>query len=123
MLLLIGHRGGDNHDVFSDKNVAVGSIKPVYSENNTQYTPAKNNNLTVSFSGRIFNFPELKAELEKKGYRFITANSDELIVNLYLEYGKDCVRKINGQFAFSIWDKTKQELFLARDRIGILPLF
>ncbi len=123
MLLLIEHRGGDTHDVFFDKNVATGNIKPVDSEDNSQYNPAIHNNLTVSFSGRIFNSSELKAELEKKGYRFITANSDELIVNLYLEYGKDCVKKINGQFAFSIWDKTKQELFLARDRIGILPLF
>ncbi len=125
MLSLIRHRGSDDCNIFIDNNIATGSkgLCEADSDNNSQYASVKNHNLTVSFSGRIFNYPELKSELEKKGYRFITLDSEELIIYLYSEYGKDCVNKLNGQFAFSIWDKTKQELFLTRDRIGILPLF
>ena len=62
-------------------------------------------------------------ELVKLGYRFKTSSDTEVIIKLYEEYKEDCLNKLNGQFAFAIWDKEKEELFLARDRVGIRPLY
>jgi len=78
---------------------------------------------TITFNGEVFNFLELRRDLESRGYRFRTRSDTEVILHLYAEYGKDCVRHMNGQWAFAIWDRRRRRLFLSRDRMGIRPLY
>jgi len=75
------------------------------------------------YNGEIFNYIELRDELVKLGYKFKTSSDTEVLIKLYEEYKEECLNKLNGQFAFAIWDKEKNELFLARDRVGIRPLY
>ena len=77
----------------------------------------------IVFNGEIFNYIELRPLLEKRGHIFSTNSDTEVILHLYEEFGQDCLQYLNGQFAIAIWDKNQQKLFLARDRIGIRPLF
>ena len=78
---------------------------------------------TVTYNGELYNTPELRADLETRGYRFTTHSDTEVLLNSYIEYGAACVERFNGIFAFGIWDEYRDELFLARDRLGVKPLF
>ena len=78
---------------------------------------------TVTYNGELYNIPELKADLESRGYRFTTHSDTEVLLVAYIEYGLTCVERFNGIFAFGIWDEYRDQLFLARDRLGIKPLF
>ena len=71
----------------------------------------------------VYNFQELRIELESLGHQFRSRTDSEVVLHAYVEWGSDCVNRFNGMFAFAIWDKTRQELFLARDRYGIKPLY
>ncbi|MBP2638253.1 MAG: asnO [Firmicutes bacterium] len=77
----------------------------------------------ITYNGELYNTPELKAELEARGHRFTTHCDTEVLLVAYIEWGEACVEKFNGIYAFGIWDETRQSLFLARDRIGVKPLF
>ena len=77
----------------------------------------------VTFSGELYNFRELRRDLQVRGHRFKTRSDTEVLLRSYLEWGEGCVAKLNGMFAFAIWDTTRQRLLLARDRLGIKPLF
>lgn len=77
----------------------------------------------IVFNGEIYNFPELRKDLESRGCKFLTRSDTEVILHLYEIYGPDCVRHLRGMFAFAIWDSRKRSIFLARDRIGKKPLF
>jgi len=79
--------------------------------------------LCVTFNGEIFNYLELREELVSKGHTFATRSDTEVILNAYREYGEDCVRHFNGQWAFAIWNTVERKMFLSRDRAGIRPLF
>jgi asparagine synthase (glutamine-hydrolysing) len=80
-------------------------------------------NIWLIYNGEIYNFRELRKELEEKGYEFCSRTDTEVIVCAYMEWGIDCVNKFNGMFAFALWDNHKKELYLARDRYGIKPLY
>ncbi len=82
-----------------------------------------NNSLWITFNGEIFNYIELREELIKKGHRFATGSDTEVLLHLYQEEGERCVERLNGQWAFAIWDAPKQKLFLSRDRFGVRPLY
>jgi asparagine synthase (glutamine-hydrolysing) len=77
----------------------------------------------ITFNGEIFNYLELRGELIAKGHAFGTRSDTEVILNAYREYGEECVRRFNGQWAFAIWDAVEQKMFLSRDRAGVRPLF
>ena len=125
MIQTLRHRGPEETGLYIDNRIALAharlsiidiseGIQPIHNEDKS---------LWIIFNGEIFNYPELRAELIKAGHKFYTKSDTEVIVHLYEEYGIDSLQKLNGQFAFAIWDSNKQTLFIARDRVGILPLF
>ncbi|MBV5335039.1 MAG: asparagine synthase (glutamine-hydrolyzing), partial [Sulfuricurvum sp.] len=77
----------------------------------------------IVYNGEIFNYLELRTKLESSGVRFKTSSDTEVVIQMYARYGSDCLTQFNGQFSFCIWDRNKKEMFLARDRVGIRPLF
>lgn len=125
MLTRVHHRGPDECGIYVCDNVGFGSVRLSIIDiaGGQQPLPNENLNLWIVFNGEIFNYIELRKELEEKGHHFRTQSDTEVLVHLYDEYGENCLSKLNGQFVFSIWDKNKKELFLARDRVGIRPLF
>ena len=90
-----------------------GGHQPVFNEDRSAW---------IVFNGEIYNFPELRPELEKRGHRFYTKTDTEVIIHLYEEMGADCVQKLRGMFSLAIYDRTKRKLVLARDRLGKKPL-
>ncbi|UUZ81148.1 asparagine synthase (glutamine-hydrolyzing) [Paenibacillus sp. P26] len=84
---------------------------------------AQENDYVITYSGEIYNYRELSQELKSRGHSFKTRSDTEVLLHSYMEWGHSCVERLNGIFAFGIWDNKKQELFLARDRLGVKPLF
>jgi asparagine synthase (glutamine-hydrolysing) len=125
MLTRIRHRGPDESGIFLNDEIGLGSVRLSIIDLSTGTMPLSNTDqsLWIVFNGEIFNYIELKAELVALGHQFETSSDTEVIVHLYEEFGPEFVHKLNGQFAIAIWDKDKEELFLARDRVGIRPLF
>ena len=81
------------------------------------------NQVVLTFSGEVYNFTELRSELTALGHQFRTRSDTEVVLHAYLQWGADCVTRLNGMFAFGIWDERRQELLLARDRLGVKPLY
>ncbi len=123
---LIAHRGPDAEGYFTDNDISLGHRRLAIidlSPRGNQPMLNDENNLAIVFNGEIYNFKELKKELEKKGYKFKSDSDTEVIIKGYEEYGQEICSRLDGMFAFVIWDKKKKELFLARDRIGKKPLY
>jgi asparagine synthase (glutamine-hydrolysing) len=125
MLTRIKHRGPDQSGVYVSSKAAIGSVRLSIIDLSSGTMPISNqdDSLWIVFNGEIFNYIELKEDLLLKNHSFKTHSDTEVILHLYEEYGPECLSKLNGQFAIAIWDKNKEELFLARDRVGIRPLF
>ncbi len=125
MLASIRHRGPDQFGIYLDGQVALGSARLSIVDLGGGQQPIANEDETlwVVFNGEIFNYRELRPELQARGHRFATATDTEVLLHLYEEYGASCLDRLNGQFAFAIWDTRSQSLFLARDRLGVRPLF
>ena len=125
MLTRIKHRGPDESGIYLSEDIGMGSVRLSIIDLSTGTMPLSNTDesLWIVFNGEIFNYIELKEELLVKNHTFKTHSDTEVIVHLYEEYGPEFLKKLNGQFTIAIWDKNKQELFLARDRVGIRPLF
>ena len=125
MLTRIKHRGPDESGIYLSNKIGLGSVRLSIIDLSTGTMPLSNfdESLWIVFNGEIFNYIELKEELINKNHIFKTNSDTEVVVHLYEEYGPEFLNKLNGQFAIAIWDKKKQELFLARDRVGIRPLF
>src|SRR5918996_2738986 len=119
------HRGPDDEGFYVDKHVGLAIRRLNIIDLVTGHQPITNEDgrVWIVFNGEIYNFPELRTEMERKGHRFATNSDTETIVHLYEEYGVDCVKKLNGMFAFAIWDSRNERLFLARDRLGVKPLY
>src|SRR3989344_8379098 len=119
------HRGPDQADFWLGNEVSFGhnrlSIIDL-SENGRQPMWDADRTAVIVFNGEIYNFQELRRDLEKK-YKFKSQSDTEVILCAYKEYGLDCLNKLNGIFAFAIWDDRKKELLLARDRMGVKPLY
>ncbi len=125
MVQSLRHRGPDEEGVFQDGEVGLAHSRLSIIDLSGGRQPMQNcaRSACIVFNGEIFNFVELMEFLEGKGHRFATRSDTEVILNLYTEYGLDCVHLMNGQWAFALWDAGKKRLFLSRDRFGILPLF
>jgi len=125
MLSRIWYRGPDESGIYHSRKATLGSVRLSIIDLAGGQQPISDvsGRYWIVFNGEIFNYVELKRDLEKKGIRFRTTSDTEVLVQLYATYGKKCLSMLNGQFAFAIWDKGKEELFLARDRVGIRPLF
>jgi asparagine synthase (glutamine-hydrolysing) len=125
MIGVLAHRGPDDRGVFVDSNVGLAHARLSIIDLAGGHQPMsiENGALSITFNGEIFNYIELREQLEKKGHRFLTRSDTEVILRLYLEKGEDCVQYFNGQWAFAIWDTRQRKLFLSRDRYGVRPLF
>lgn len=125
MLARIQYRGPDESGIYINSKVALGSVRLsiIDLQSGQQPLSTADGKYWIVFNGEIFNYIELKAELKHLGYSFRTESDTEVLLNAYREYGSDCLNRLNGQFVFAIWNNEKKELFIARDRIGIRPLF
>ena len=122
---LTKHRGPDFNDVYLDSTVCLGhnrlAIIDLDSKSNQPFI-SNDKNLILVYNGEIYNFQELKKQLSSS-YKFKTESDTEIIIAAYQSWGIEMVYKFNGMFSFALWDKTKEELFLCRDRFGIKPLY
>jgi len=125
MVTMLKHRGPDDFGYYSDSHIGFAHARLSIIDLKGGHQPIHDSdkNIWVIFNGEIFNFIELRGELEKDGFRFYTQTDTEVIVHLYKKYGLDFVNHLNGQFAIALWDKPKKRLLLTRDRVGISPLF
>ena len=119
----IHHRGPDEDGFMIDGPVGFFHKRLSIIDIFTGQQPMRFNNYTIVFNGEIYNYIELREGLKKKGHSFQTSSDTEVILHMYAEYGKDFVNLLNGMFAFIIYDKNRNELFIARDHFGIKPLY
>lgn len=125
MVDLLEHRGPDDRGVFVEGPLGFGMRRLSIIDLSTGKQPIFNEDesMCIVFNGEIYNYPALREALLQKGHRFKTTSDTETILHLYEEYGASCVDHLQGMFAFAIWERKKNKLFIARDRFGIKPLF
>src|ERR1051325_10626174 len=125
MLGMIRHRGPDQFGIYLDRFAGLGNARLSIIDLSSGQQPISNEDgsLWIVFNGEIFNYVELRPELEALGHRFTTESDTEVLLHMYEEYGPRCLERLNGQFAFAVWNRHDQSLFLARDRLGGRPLF
>jgi asparagine synthase (glutamine-hydrolysing) len=121
----IAHRGPDDDGFFTQGRVGLGMRRLSIVDLATGHQPIGNEDgsIWIVFNGEIYNHRALRENLITRGHRYRTQSDTETIVHLYEEYGKDCVQHLRGMFAFAIWDAKRKSLFIARDRLGIKPLY
>lgn len=125
MTAAIAHRGPDGQGFFTAKAAGLGHarLSIVGLGDGQQPMSDATGELTIAFNGEIFNYVELREQLRAKGRQFRTSSDTEVILHLYDEMGEDCVSMLNGDFAFALWDGRRRRMVLARDRMGVRPLF
>jgi asparagine synthase (glutamine-hydrolysing) len=126
MTKVLTHRGPDDEGVHVFGPVGLGHRRlSIIDLSPAGKQPMTNEDRTiwVTFNGEIYNFVELRHQLKKKGHRFRSATDTEVVLHAYEEWGIECLKRLNGMFAFGLWDGGKQRLWLARDRLGVKPLF
>jgi asparagine synthase (glutamine-hydrolysing) len=123
---VIYHRGPDQEGIFSEPGVTLGhrrlSIIDL-SEQGRQPMANEDGSIQLVFNGEIYNFLELRPQLEERGHRFSSQSDSEVIIHAYEEWGRDCLSRLRGMFAFGLWDGSRKQLLVARDRLGIKPLY
>jgi asparagine synthase (glutamine-hydrolysing) len=123
---LLAHRGPDGGDVWSKGHAGLGHRRLAVidlSEAGAQPMSTSDGQLWLTFNGEIYNFLELRQQLEARGHRFESGTDSEVILYAYREFGVECLSYLRGMFAFAIWDVPRQRLFAARDRLGKKPFF
>lgn len=125
MARMLKHRGPDGNGTHREQNVGLvhTRLSIIDLAGGGQPMPNEDRSLWITFNGEIFNYLELREQLIQRGHRFATQSDTEVILHLFEEEGEDCVSRLNGQWAFAIWDLPKQRLFLSRDRLGVRPLY
>jgi asparagine synthase (glutamine-hydrolysing) len=121
----IRHRGPDDYGAYTDDACTIGMRRLSIIDLSTGHQPICNEDesMWIVFNGEIYNFPQLRADLEARGHRFRTRSDTEAILHLYEEYGLEALSRLRGMFVFAIWDKKRSEMLLARDRFGKKPLY
>ena len=125
---LLSHRGPDDQGIFitDDNLIGLGhrrlSIIDL-STNGQQPMESRCKNIVITYNGEIYNYKEIKKKLVKKGYSFFSKTDTEVLLALYLEMGEEMLTELNGIFSFAIWDNRDETLFIARDHLGIKPLY
>jgi asparagine synthase (glutamine-hydrolysing) len=119
------HRGPDDEGIWRGDGVALGQRRLSIIDLSNGHQPLSNEDgsIWIVFNGEIYNYPELRAQLLSRGHTLRTNSDTETIVHLYEDFGSACVEHLRGMFAFAIWDTRRRELLLARDRLGIKPLY
>src|SRR5881397_289790 len=122
---VLHHRGPDGAGLWIEGPVGLGHRRLAIVDVAGGHQPMANEDQTVwiVFNGEIYNHAELRPELEARGHRYRTRSDTETIIHLYEEEGERCVERLRGMFAFAIWDRRRGRLLLARDRLGIKPLY
>jgi len=123
---ILNHRGPDQAGMHIEKNFGLGHTRLSVidlSEKAKQPIHNEKKTLWIVYNGELYNYKAIKDELRKKGHHFYSKSDTEVILHAYEEYGYDCVKKFNGMFAFTIYDSLKKQFYLARDRLGIKPLY
>lgn len=127
MCEIMGHRGPDDEGVYLDRaaGIALGVKRLSIIDLETGHQPIHNEDETIRLvlNGEIYNYMTLRDALQRKGHSFYTKSDTETVVHLYEDLGERCLHELNGMFAFALWDKRQTRLFLARDRLGIKPLY
>jgi len=121
----IVHRGPDSEGLWMDEQVALGMRRLSIIDLKTGDQPvfSEDKSVVAMVNGELYNFREVRADLEKRGHKFVTQTDVEIVTHLYQIYGEDFVDHINGMFAISLWDTKKKKLVLARDRFGEKPVY
>jgi len=126
MCSTLTHRGPDSEGVYVKGNAGLGHRRlAIIDLSDAGHQPMSNEDGTIwiVLNGEIYNFPELRGNLEKKGHRFKSHTDTEVVLHLYEEKGVECLKDLRGPFAFAVWDNKRERLFIARDRIGKKPLY
>src|SRR6185503_9930407 len=125
MCQIIRHRGPDDHGVMIKNGAVLGMrrLSIIDLAGGHQPISGEDGSVTIVYNGEVYNFLELKPQLEARGHRFQTHSDTEAVVHAYEEYGDACVDHLRGMFAFAIWDDRARKLFIARDRAGKKPLY
>ena len=125
MIEVLKHRGPDDTGFFIDEGIGLANARLSIIDLEAGHQPMRNEDGTVhvTYNGEIYNFPQLRQELEAQGHTFRTKSDTEVIVHSYEQHGEAFVRNLNGMFAIALWDSRKKKLLLARDRMGIKPLY
>lgn len=122
----VRHRGPDGEGIWTDSFVGLGHRRlSIIDLSPLGHQPMQTDDASaiITYNGEIYNFQELRVELESKGYRFRSRSDTEVLLYAYREWGERCVDRLNGMFAFAVWDRREHRLFVARDRYGIKPLY
>ena len=122
----VAHRGPDGEGCYTDSVIGLGHRRLAIidlSPAGHQPMVTADGDMVLTYNGEVYNFQELRTELEAKGHWFHSKTDSEVVLNAYKEWGPGCVDRFDGMFAFAVWDKRNQQLFLARDRYGIKPLY
>ena len=126
MMQLMKHRGPDDEGVFIEKTIGLGFVRlSIIDLTKAGHQPklSLDERYVIVFNGEIYNYIELREELQKEGVHFITKTDTEVLLNAYIRWGEDCMHRFNGMWAIAIYDRQKQTVFCARDRYGIKPFY
>jgi asparagine synthase (glutamine-hydrolysing) len=123
MSAVLTHRGPDDSGIFVDGPVGLAHRRLSIIDLTTGHQPMSVDGTTITFNGEIYNYVELRAELVRLGHSFRTTSDTEVLLRMYLQYGDDCIRRLNGMFAFALYDAGRQRVVFARDHFGIKPLY
>ncbi|MCP5106507.1 MAG: asparagine synthetase B, partial [bacterium] len=124
MVKSMHHRGPEAHGIWEHEGIRFGHTRLSIldlSERGNQ--PMTREHMTITLNGEIYNFHDIREELETEGFTFTSGTDTEVVLRAYQKWGPDALHKFNGMFAFAVWDDKKKTLFIARDRIGIKPLY
>ena len=123
MAAALRHRGPDDEAVVVEPGVGLGHTRLAIIDLETGQQPMTDGAVTIAYNGEIYNYVELRDGLHRAGHSFRTTSDTEVILKLYREYGTDCVRHLNGMFAFVLYDRDRQQVLVARDPLGIKPMY